>query len=150
MGLIKRPTIETEKKPTRYYSKKQEDQVAKNLGGTRQKNSGATMFAKGDVLTEKFLLEMKTTTTHAESITIKKEWFEKNTKETLIDCINVGVINLIPFPAFDGGRILFLIIEKLKGSPVSPKVENMIHSIGFILLMILMVYITFNDILKLF
>lgn len=65
-------------------------------------------------------------------------------------CINVGVINLIPFPAFDGGRILFLIIEKLKGSPVSPKVENMIHSIGFILLMILMVYITFNDILKLF
>jgi len=65
-------------------------------------------------------------------------------------CINVGVINLLPFPAFDGGRILFLIIEKLKGSPVSPKVENTIHSIGFILLMILMVYITFNDILKLF
>ena len=65
-------------------------------------------------------------------------------------CINVGVINLLPFPAFDGGRILFLIIEKLKGSPVSPKVENTIHSIGFILLMVLMIYITFNDILKLF
>ena len=84
MGLIKKPAAETEKKPTRYYSKKQEDQVAKNLGGTRQKNSGATMFAQGDVLTEKFLLEMKTKTTHAESITIKKEWFEKNIKETLI------------------------------------------------------------------
>ena len=65
-------------------------------------------------------------------------------------CINVGVINLLPFPAFDGGRILFLIIEKLKGSPVSPKVENTIHSICFILLMVLMIYITFNDILKLF
>lgn len=64
--------------------------------------------------------------------------------------INVGIINLLPFPAFDGGRILFLIIEKLKGSPINPKIENTIHSIGFILLMILMVYITFNDILKLF
>ena len=51
--------------------------------------------------------------------------------------MNVGVINLLPFPAFDGGRILFLIIEKIKGSPVSPKTENIIHSIGFILIMLL-------------
>ncbi len=64
--------------------------------------------------------------------------------------INVGVINLIPLPAFDGGRILFVIIEKIKGSPINPKVENTIHSIGFILLMILMIYVTFNDIIKLF
>ena len=64
--------------------------------------------------------------------------------------VNVGFLNLIPFPAFDGGRILFLIIEKIKGSPVSPKVENMIHSIGFLLLLLLLVYITFNDIIKLF
>lgn len=65
-------------------------------------------------------------------------------------CINVGFINLIPFPAFDGGRILFLIIEKIKGSPVSPKVENTIHSIGFILLILLMIFVTFNDIFRLF
>lgn len=84
MGLIKKSLPETEKKPTRYYSKKQEDQIAKALDGTRQKNSGATNFAKGDVLTDKFLLEAKTKTTHTESIIIKKEWFEKNTKETLI------------------------------------------------------------------
>lgn len=64
--------------------------------------------------------------------------------------INVGVINLIPFPAFDGGRILFLLIEKIKGSPVKPETENKIHTIGFLLLMALMIYITFNDILKLF
>lgn len=64
--------------------------------------------------------------------------------------INVGVINLLPLPAFDGGRILFLIIEKIKGSPVDPKVENTIHSIGFILLILLMLYVTFNDILRLF
>lgn len=64
--------------------------------------------------------------------------------------INVGFLNLIPFPAFDGGHILFIIIEKIKGSPVSPRTENMIHTIGLFLLMILMVYITFNDILRLF
>ena len=65
-------------------------------------------------------------------------------------CINVAVINLLPFPAFDGGRVLFLIIEKIKGSKVDPKLENTIHAIGFILLMILMIYVSFNDILKLF
>ena len=64
--------------------------------------------------------------------------------------INVGVINLLPFPAFDGGRILFLIIERITKKPISPKVENAIHSIGFILLMILMLFVTFNDIMKLF
>lgn len=64
--------------------------------------------------------------------------------------VNVGFLNLIPFPAFDGGRLVFLIIEKIKGSPVSPKIENTIHGIGFILLMILILIITFNDILRLF
>lgn len=64
--------------------------------------------------------------------------------------INVGFINLIPLPAFDGGHILFIVIEKIKGSPVSSKTENMIHTIGLFLLMLLMVYITFNDIIKLF
>lgn len=64
--------------------------------------------------------------------------------------LNVGFINLLPFPAFDGGRILFLLIEKIKGSPVKQETENLIHTVGFILLMLLMVYITFNDILRLF
>ena len=64
--------------------------------------------------------------------------------------VNVGVINLIPFPAFDGGKILFLIIEKIKGSPVSSKVENTIHQIGFFLLLLLMIYVTFNDVFRLF
>lgn len=64
-------------------------------------------------------------------------------------CINVAIINLIPIPAFDGGRILFLIIEKIKGSRVNPNIENTIHSVGFILLMVLMVYITYHDIVRL-
>lgn len=64
--------------------------------------------------------------------------------------INVGIINLLPFPAFDGGRILFLFIEKIFRKPVSKKVENIIHSIGFFLIIGLLIFVTFNDILRLF
>ena len=63
--------------------------------------------------------------------------------------INVGFINFLPIPAFDGGRILFLIIEKIKGKPVDPKLENTIHAIGFFLLIALMILITYNDIIRL-
>ncbi len=64
--------------------------------------------------------------------------------------INVGFINLIPLPAFDGGHILFILIEKIKGSPVKPETENMIHTVGLFLLMLLMIFITFHDIIRLF
>lgn len=64
--------------------------------------------------------------------------------------INVGFINLLPLPAFDGGHILFIIIEMIKGSPVKPELENKIHAIGMILLLLLMAIITINDILRLF
>lgn len=64
--------------------------------------------------------------------------------------INVGFINLLPLPAFDGGHILFIIIEKIKGSPVDPELEGKIHTVGLILLMLLMVVVTINDIMRLF
>lgn len=65
--------------------------------------------------------------------------------------INVGFINLLPLPAFDGGHILFILIELLRfGKPVDPKIENYIHMVGMILLLLLMVIVTFNDILRLF
>lgn len=73
-----------DKKPTRHYSDKQEKSVAKAVGGKQTSNSGATLFQKGDVLTSKFLLEAKTKTTPSDSISIKKEWFEKNTRESLL------------------------------------------------------------------
>ncbi len=63
--------------------------------------------------------------------------------------LNLAVLNLIPFPALDGGRLLFLGIEKIKGSKVNPKIENTIHSIGLVLLLALIVLITYRDILKL-
>ena len=68
---------------------------------------------------------------------------------TALLSVNVGLINLLPIPAFDGGRLLFIIIEKIKGKPVDPRLENTIHSIGFFLLMALMILITYNDIIRL-
>lgn len=64
--------------------------------------------------------------------------------------VNLGVINLLPFPALDGGRILFLVVEKIKGGPISPKVANTLNSVGFLILIGLMLFITFRDIMKLF
>jgi len=68
---------------------------------------------------------------------------------TAILSINLGIINILPIPALDGGRILFVLIEKIKGSPVSTSVEGYVHQIGFILLILLMVFVTLNDILRL-
>ena len=85
MGLLNTTHREKEgeQKPTRYYSKRQEDQIAKRLNGTRVKNSGATAWQKGDVHLDKWLLEAKTRTKASESISIQKEWLEKNSKEAL-------------------------------------------------------------------
>ena len=69
---------------------------------------------------------------------------------TALISLHLAIINLIPFPALDGGRILFVIIESIKGSPISPKIQNWINGIGFALLILLMFVITYNDILKLF
>lgn len=78
-----------------------------------------------------------------------KEGFEALLYLVAYLSINVGIINLLPFPAFDGGRILFLIIEKIFRKPVSKKVENTIHTIGFILIIGLLLYVTGNDIFRL-
>ena len=64
--------------------------------------------------------------------------------------INVGFINILPFPAFDGGHVLFLIVEKIKGSPVNAKFESICHLIGFALLFLLMIYITIQDVIRFF
>lgn len=63
---------------------------------------------------------------------------------------NLGVMNLLPIPAIDGGKLVFLIIEAVRGKPVSKEKEGMVHLIGMILLMILMFVILFNDIRKIF
>lgn len=63
--------------------------------------------------------------------------------------MNIGVVNLIPFPAFDGGRVLFLIIEKIRRKPIKAKTEGIINTVGFGLLLLLMLYVTYNDVVRL-
>ena len=63
---------------------------------------------------------------------------------------NLGVMNLLPIPALDGGRLVFLIIEVIRGKRVPPEKEGMVHGIGLFLLMALMVFVMYNDIVKLF
>ena len=64
--------------------------------------------------------------------------------------INVGFINLIPFPAFDGYRAVIILIEKITGKKVNPKVDAIVNNIGLMLLFALMIFITVKDVLKLF
>lgn len=70
-------------KPTRYYSSKQEKSVAEAVSGKQTANSGATMFQKGDVVNDLFLIECKTKTKSCDSITVHKEWIEKNRDESI-------------------------------------------------------------------
>jgi len=69
---------------------------------------------------------------------------------TAILNINLAIINALPFPALDGGRLLFLLIEKIKGSPISQKVEGITHTVGFALLILLMIAVTWRDIVRIF
>jgi len=64
--------------------------------------------------------------------------------------VNLAIINLLPFPALDGGRLFFLLIEKLKGSRIDPKIANTLNTIGFSALILLMLIITYHDVVKLF
>ena len=64
--------------------------------------------------------------------------------------VNLAVLNIIPFPALDGGRAVTLIIEKIKGSPINRKVENMVNTAGFALLIVLMIYVTVKDLIRIF
>ncbi len=69
---------------------------------------------------------------------------------TALISVNLAIINLIPFPALDGGRLLFLLIEKIKGSRMNIKITNVANMIGFAILIILMLLVTYHDVVKLF
>lgn len=63
--------------------------------------------------------------------------------------VNLGIMNLLPLPALDGGRLLFILIEMIRRKPISAKYEGLVHTIGFVILFGLIILITFNDILNL-
>ena len=62
--------------------------------------------------------------------------------------VNLGFMNIIPLPALDGGRLAFMLYEKIARKKPNAKVENIIHTIGFLLLMLLMIFVSFNDVLR--
>ncbi len=64
--------------------------------------------------------------------------------------VNLGLLNLFPIPALDGGRLLFIIIEAIRRKPMNPELEGRVHFTGFMLLMLFMLYIAFNDVSKIF
>ncbi|MEK4485213.1 RIP metalloprotease RseP [Psychrobacillus sp. FSL H8-0484] len=64
--------------------------------------------------------------------------------------INLGIMNLLPLPALDGGRLLFFLFEALRGKPIDKQKEGMVHFVGIMLLMVLMVVVTWNDIQRFF
>ena len=68
-------------KPTRFYSNKQERKVAKAVSGRQTANSGATAFQKGDIITDQWLIECKTSTSQKKSFSIKEDWLIKNQEE---------------------------------------------------------------------
>jgi regulator of sigma E protease len=68
---------------------------------------------------------------------------------TALLSLNLALINALPFPALDGGRLLFLLIEKIKKAPIKIEIENIVNQVGFALLIVLMVVITFKDIQRL-
>lgn len=68
----------------------------------------------------------------------------------MVISVNLGVVNLLPLPALDGGRLLFLLIELIRRKPVPPKYEGWVHAAGFVLLIGLILLITFNDLWRLF
>lgn len=96
-------------KPTRFYSKRQEDKVAKTLGGKRVVNSGATTFSKGDVTLKDWLIECKTCTKEQKTFTIRKEWIDKNIEEAFAMRKNYNAIAI----DFGDGTQNYLISEKL-------------------------------------
>ena len=61
---------------------------------------------------------------------------------------NLGVMNLLPLPALDGGRIVFILIEAVRGKPVDKEKEGFVHFAGFVVLMLFMVFVMYNDIIK--
>lgn len=64
--------------------------------------------------------------------------------------VNLGIINLLPLPALDGGRLVFLLVEVVRGKPVPPEKEGMVHFVGLVFFMVLMVVVFFNDLVNIF
>jgi regulator of sigma E protease len=75
--------------------------------------------------------------------------FEQVVNLIVIISLNVGLINLLPFPGLDGGRLVFLLVEAIRRKPVKPEYEGWVHMVGFFLLIGLILVFTYRDIMRL-
>jgi len=97
------------KRPTRWYSNRQEKAVAKAIGGKQTANSGATDFSKGDVATDNWLIECKTATSEKQSFSIKRDWLKKNKEEAF----SMGKdYNALVFDFGDNGERYYIVDER--------------------------------------
>jgi len=97
------------KRPTRWYSSRQEKAVAKAIGGKQTANSGATAFSKGDVTTDNWLIECKTATSEKQSFSIKRDWLKKNKEEAF----SMGKdYNALVFDFGDNGERYYIVDER--------------------------------------
>lgn len=80
-------------------------------------------------------------------IGLKEMWLSILYMAVLLSA-NLGVMNLLPLPALDGGRLVFILIEAVRGKPVDREKEGYIHFAGFVLLMLFMVFVLYNDVIK--
>lgn len=113
------------------------------------------MLVQGQVSRDEVSGPVGIFSTIGDSYTEAKQYGLRSVMLTLIDLIlllsaNLGVMNLLPIPALDGGRLIFLAFEAVRGKPISREKEGMVHFIGFVILMGLMVLIMINDFSKIF
>lgn len=80
---------------------------------------------------------------------IAKQGIAQLTQWAAILSLYLGIFNLLPIPAMDGSRLVFLGVEAVRGKPIDPSREGMVHFVGFAMLFLLMIVVTYNDILRL-
>ena len=68
----------------------------------------------------------------------------------MVISVNLGIFNMLPIPALDGGRFFFLLIEAVRRKPIPPKYEGVVHTVGFLILIAFMILISFKDVMRLF
>jgi len=110
------------------------------------------IFAVGKLITGQFSIDMLSGPVGIYDMTgkVAETGLTSLLSWTALLSINLGIMNLLPIPALDGGRLLFFAIEAVRGKPIDRQKEGIVHFIGFALLMLLMLVVTWNDIQKFF
>lgn len=106
----------------------------------------------GQLVTGQFSIDMLSGPVgiYESTATVAKSGIYYSMKWAGILSINLGIMNLLPIPALDGGRLMFFVVEAVRGKPIDRHKEGMVHFIGFALLMLLMLVVTWNDIQRFF